>query len=69
MFNLNYHAKNFNSYKHYHIVIALLYPYIKEIGLGQLHKDMIFKSENSTFLPNSNLLNNYDINYEPLKII
>ena len=32
------------------LVIGLLYPYIKKIGLGQLPGDVIFKSENSTFL-------------------
>ena len=32
------------------LVIGLLYPYIKKIGLGQLPGDVIFKSVNSTFL-------------------
>ena len=32
------------------LVIGLLYPYIKRIGLGQLPGDVIFKSGNSTFL-------------------
>ena len=32
------------------LVIGLLYPYIKKIGLGQLPGDLIFKSGNSTFL-------------------
>ena len=32
------------------LVIGLLYPYIKNIGLGQLPGDVIFKSGNSTFL-------------------
>ena len=32
------------------LVIGLLYPYIKKIGLGQLPGDVIFKSGNSTFL-------------------
>ena len=32
------------------LVIGLLYPYIKKIGLGQLPGDFIFKSGNSTFL-------------------
>ena len=32
------------------LVIGLLYPYIKKIGLGQLPGDIIFKSGNSTFL-------------------
>ena len=32
------------------LVIGLLYPYIKNIGLGQLPGDVIFKSGNSTFI-------------------
>ena len=32
------------------LVIGLLYPYIKKIGLGQLSGDVIFKSGNATFL-------------------
>ena len=32
------------------LVIGLLYPYIKKIGLGQLPGDVIFKSGNSTFI-------------------
>lgn len=32
------------------LVIGLLYPYIKKMGLGQLPGDVIFKSGNSTFL-------------------
>jgi hypothetical protein len=32
------------------LVIGLLYPYIKKIGLGQLPGDVIFKSGNSPFL-------------------
>ena len=32
------------------LVIGLLYPYIKKIGLGQLPGDVILKSGNSTFL-------------------
>ena len=32
------------------LVIGLLYPYIKTIGLGQLPGDVIFKSGNSTLL-------------------
>ena len=32
------------------LVIGLLYPYIKKIGLGQLPGDVIFKSVNLTFL-------------------
>ena len=32
------------------LVIGLLYPYVKKIGLGQLPGDVIFKSGNSTFL-------------------
>ena len=32
------------------LVIGLLYPYTKKIGLGQLPGDVIFKSGNSTFL-------------------
>ncbi len=31
------------------LVIGLLYPYIKKLGLGQLPGDIIFKSGNSTF--------------------
>ena len=31
------------------LVIGLLYPYIKKLGLGQLPGDMMFKSGNSTF--------------------
>ena len=31
------------------LVIGLLYPYIKKIGLGQLPGDIMFKSGNSTF--------------------
>ncbi len=29
--------------------IGLLYPYLKQIGLGQLPGDIILKGENSTF--------------------
>ena len=32
------------------LVIGLLYPYIKKLGLGQLPGDVIFKSGNSTFM-------------------
>ena len=32
------------------LVIGLLYPYIKKIGLGHLPGDVIFKSGNSTFI-------------------
>ena len=32
------------------LVIGLLYPYIKKIGLGQLPGDVILKSGNTTFL-------------------
>ena len=31
------------------LVIVLLYPYIKKLGLGQLPGDVMFKSGNSTF--------------------
>ena len=31
------------------LVIGLLYPYIKKLGLGQLPGDIMFKSGNSTF--------------------
>ena len=31
------------------LVIDLLYPYIKKLGLGQLPGDIVFKSGNSTF--------------------
>ena len=31
------------------IVIGLLYPYIKKLGLGQFPGDIIIKSGNSTF--------------------
>ena len=31
------------------LVVGLIYPYIKKLGLGQLPGDIIFKSENSTF--------------------
>ena len=31
------------------LVIGLLYPYIKKLGLGQLPGDITFKSGNSTF--------------------
>ena len=31
------------------LVIGLLYPYVKKIGLGQLPGDIMFKSGNSTF--------------------
>ena len=30
-------------------VIGALYPYLKQIGLGQLPGDIILKGENSTF--------------------
>ena len=32
------------------LVIGLLYPYVKKIGLGQLPGDVILKSGNTTFL-------------------
>ena len=31
------------------LVIGLLYPYIKKLGLGQLPGDIMFKSGTSTF--------------------
>ena len=31
------------------LVIGLLYPYIKKLGLGELPGDIMFKSGNSTF--------------------
>ena len=31
------------------LVVGLLYPYIKKLGLGQLPGDIMFKSGNSTF--------------------
>ena len=31
------------------LVIGLLYPYIKKLGLGQLPGDLMFKSGNSIF--------------------
>ena len=31
------------------LVIGLLYPYIKKLGLGELPGDLMFKSGNSTF--------------------
>ena len=31
------------------LVLGLLYPYLKKIGLGQLPGDIIYKSDNSTF--------------------
>ena len=31
------------------LVVGLLYPYIKKLGLGQLPGDIMFKSDNSTF--------------------
>ena len=34
------------------LVVGMLYPYIKKIGLGRLPGDLVFKSENSTlFFP------------------
>ena len=32
------------------LIIGLLYPYIKKLGLGQLPGDILFKTGNSTFL-------------------
>ena len=31
------------------LVVGLLYPYIKKLGLGQLPGDIVYKSGNSTF--------------------
>ena len=31
------------------LIIGLLYPYIKKLGLGQLLGDILFKTGNSTF--------------------
>ena len=31
------------------LIIGLLYPYIKKLGLGQLQVDILFKTGNSTF--------------------
>jgi len=31
------------------LIIGLLYPYMKKLGLGQLPGDIMFKSGNSTF--------------------
>ena len=32
------------------LALGLLYPFLKKIGLGQLPGDIIYKSDNSTFL-------------------
>ena len=32
------------------LIVGLLYPYIKKLGLGQLPGDILFKTGNSTFL-------------------
>ena len=40
------------------LILGLLYPYIKKLGLGQLPGDMVFKTGNSTFFSNSDLRNN-----------
>ena len=31
------------------LIMGLLYPYIKKLGLGQLPGDILFKTGNSTF--------------------
>ena len=31
------------------LIVGLLYPYIKKLGLGQLPGDILFKTDNSTF--------------------
>ena len=31
------------------LIIGLLYPYIKKLGIGQLPGDILFKTGNSTF--------------------
>ena len=31
------------------LILGLLYPYIKKLGLGQLPGDILFKTGNSTF--------------------
>ena len=31
------------------LIIGLLYPYLKKLGLGQLPGDILFKTGNSTF--------------------
>ncbi len=31
------------------VAIGVLYPYLRQLGLGQLPGDMILKGENSTF--------------------
>ena len=31
------------------LILGLLYPYIKKLGLGQLPGDILFKTDNSTF--------------------
>ena len=31
------------------LIVGLLYPYIKKLGLGQLPGDILFKTGNSTF--------------------
>ena len=31
------------------LIVGLLYPYIKQLGLGQLPGDILFKTGNSTF--------------------
>ena len=31
------------------LIVGLLYPYIKKLGLGQLPGDILFKTANSTF--------------------
>ena len=32
------------------LVIGILYPYIKKLGLGQLPGDILFKTGNTTFI-------------------
>ena len=31
------------------LIVGLLYPYIKQLGIGQLPGDILFKTGNSTF--------------------
>ena len=31
------------------LIVGLLYPYIKKLGIGQLTGDILFKTGNSTF--------------------
>ena len=40
------------------LIVGLLYPYIKKLGLGQLPADILFKNSDTTFFSCNDMFNN-----------